>query len=265
MSLDGINLPAAGFIAAAKRAGHELVPAALVLRHAAPARSTHEAYERIAGELLERPRRRRSRRRALSRPPRRDGRRPSADDGEGELLRRVCGVWWDRICRSSPASISTPMSRRRWSSRRRRSVAYRTYPHVDMADDGRARRGAAPAHPAPAARSPRRFASSSFLIPLHLAMHHGRSGGRALSRGRGRRARRGGEPLLRPRLPAGRHRRIAARRCWPMARASARPTAPPIVWPRRWPRRSRISPAASMSPTRRCARPCGSPPAPGGR
>ncbi len=32
--LDGINLPAAGFIAAAKRQGHELRPAALVLRHA---------------------------------------------------------------------------------------------------------------------------------------------------------------------------------------------------------------------------------------
>src|SRR5215831_11343744 len=52
-ALDGINLPAAGFIAAARRAGDDLVP--LLWCSATPSGPvTKDAYERIAGELMER-------------------------------------------------------------------------------------------------------------------------------------------------------------------------------------------------------------------
>src|SRR5438552_1089588 len=51
--LAGINLPAAGFIEAAKRKGHELVP--LLWCSATPSGPvTEDAYERIAVELAER-------------------------------------------------------------------------------------------------------------------------------------------------------------------------------------------------------------------
>ena len=52
-ALAGINLPAAGFIAAARRRGHDILP--LLWCSATPSGPvTEDAFERIAGEILER-------------------------------------------------------------------------------------------------------------------------------------------------------------------------------------------------------------------
>ena len=50
-ALAGINLPAAGFITAAKRRGHDILP--LLWCSATPSGPvTEDAYERIAGEII---------------------------------------------------------------------------------------------------------------------------------------------------------------------------------------------------------------------
>ncbi len=130
--LPGINLPAAGFIAAARRQGHELVP--LLWCSAPPSGPvTRDAYERIAGELLERL--------AAARPL--DALyldlhgamvAEHAEDGEGELLRRLRGIAGDLPIVASldlHANVSPSMIEQAAAL-----VAYRTYPHVDMAETG---------------------------------------------------------------------------------------------------------------------------------
>jgi microcystin degradation protein MlrC len=132
-ALEGINLPAFGFIAAANRAGHELVP--LLWCSATPAgRVTRDAFERIAGQLC----------RLLA-----DARPLDAlyldlhgamvaehlEDGEGELLRRlqqVAGPALPIVCSLDfHANISEAMV-----DRSAAMTAYRSYPHVDMRESG---------------------------------------------------------------------------------------------------------------------------------
>ncbi len=129
----GINLPVTGFIDAALAAGHELVP--LVWANAAPCgRTTDDAFERIVGWLL-------------------------ADlqaalpvdavfldlhgamvtehlgDGEGELLRRLRRVVGARVpvmaALDLHANVSAEMVEHSDAL-----IAYRTYPHIDMAETG---------------------------------------------------------------------------------------------------------------------------------
>ena len=98
------------------------------------AQVTKDAFERIVGEIVERSR--------TAGPV--DGVyldlhgamvTEHLDDGEGEILRARARASSGRACRSSRASTCTPTSRARCSSSRR-LVAYRTYPHVDMAETG---------------------------------------------------------------------------------------------------------------------------------
>lgn len=129
----GINLPVTGFIDAATVAGHELVP--LVWANAAPSgRTTADAFERIVGWLLE------DLRAAL----------PvdavfldlhgamvteHLGDGEGELLRRLCEVVGPDLpvvaALDLHANVSAEMV-----AHSDALVAYRTYPHIDMAGTG---------------------------------------------------------------------------------------------------------------------------------
>lgn len=132
-AVDGINLPAAGFIAAARAEGHELVP--LLWANATPsAHVTGEAYERIAAMLVT----------ALAEQ------RPvdavyfdlhgamvaeHLEDGEGELLRRIRAL----VGAELPIVASLDLHANVTEAMVRHSsalVAYRTYPHIDMAETG---------------------------------------------------------------------------------------------------------------------------------
>ena len=130
----GMNLPIAGFIDEAERAGHNLLPT--TWGSASPSSYvTEHAYEHIAGLIL-------------------DGLRAARpfdavylclhgamvtehlEDGEGELLRRVCtlvGAGIPVVASLDFHSNTTPAMVEHASA----LVGYRTYPHVDMADTGR--------------------------------------------------------------------------------------------------------------------------------
>ena len=128
----GINLAIAGFVDAARAAGHELVP--LVWANACPSGPvTEEAFERLSAMMLA----------DLEAAGTLDGLfldlhgamvTEHLDDGEGELLRRV------RELRPSlpvvaaldlHANLSDAMVRHADAL-----IAYRTYPHVDLARTG---------------------------------------------------------------------------------------------------------------------------------
>ena len=131
--LAGANIPAAGAIDALHAAGHTTV--GLVWGAASPsAQVTKDAYERIAGEIV--------RRLAAAGPV--DGVyldlhgamvAEHLDDGEGELLARVRRV----VGPSVPVVASLDLHANVSAAMVERSqalVAYRTYPHVDMAATG---------------------------------------------------------------------------------------------------------------------------------
>ena len=114
-------------------AGHELVP--LVWANACPSGPvTEDAFERLAAMLLDGPGRRRPARCAVSRPARRHGhraparRRGRAAPPDARRSRPTCRSWRRSTC--------TPTSPRRWSTHSDALVAYRTYPHIDLAVTG---------------------------------------------------------------------------------------------------------------------------------
>jgi microcystin degradation protein MlrC len=134
----GINVGAAGFVEAAEAEGWTLVPT--IWCAASPsAHVTRDAYERVASKLL-------------------DGITAAQasgpldavyldlhgamvaehiDDGEGEILSRVRKLIGD----SMPLVVSLDLHgniSRRSIDLADAMIAYRTYPHVDMADTGRA-------------------------------------------------------------------------------------------------------------------------------
>ncbi len=161
--VEGINLGLAGFVTAARAAGHRLAP--LVWANATPsAHVTRDAYERIAAALIE----------ELARAGKIDAVyldlhgamvTEHLDDGEGEILARVRTLVGPRMpivasldyhANVTPAMIANADG----------LVGYRTYPHIDMAETGaRAaalldrilRKGDAPA---------KAFRQLGFLIPL---------------------------------------------------------------------------------------------------
>ncbi|MFQ6018378.1 MAG: M81 family metallopeptidase [Kiloniellaceae bacterium] len=129
----GINVPIAGFIAAARELGHELLP--LAWAAATPsAHVTEAAFERIAGQILE----------DLAKLSDLDavyldlhGAMVSEhyQDGEGEILRRVRA----RVGPQMPVAASLDLHANitpEMVARAHRLVAYRTYPHIDMARTG---------------------------------------------------------------------------------------------------------------------------------
>ena len=129
----GVNLPIAGFIQRAREGGHDLLP--LSWTQATPsAEVTEAAYERIAGQILE----------DLESLGHCDAVyldlhgamvAEHLEDGEGELLarvRRVIGpeppliASLDLHANVTPAMVELSDA----------LVAFRTYPHVDMAETG---------------------------------------------------------------------------------------------------------------------------------
>src|ERR1700674_1136260 len=158
-----INVGLAGFIEQAEALGWELVPT--IFSTASPsAHVTEDAYERIARVIV-------------------DGIKNAGpldavyldlhgamvtehlDDGEGEILRRVREV----IGNDLPLVVSLDLHANVTPEMVEHAdalIAYRTYPHVDMADTGRA----AARHLALLLRSKRKLAKAfrqlPFLIPI---------------------------------------------------------------------------------------------------
>ncbi|MCX7893850.1 MAG: M81 family metallopeptidase [Burkholderiales bacterium] len=132
-AVEGANIPAAGALAALRALGHRT--AGLAWAAASPsAHVTREAYERIAGEIVGRL--------AAAGPV--DGVyldlhgamvAEHLDDGEGELLARVRRVVGERVPVVASLDLHANVTRA-MVERADGLVAYRTYPHVDMAETG---------------------------------------------------------------------------------------------------------------------------------
>jgi microcystin degradation protein MlrC len=159
----GINVGIAGFIPAAEAMGWELAPT--IWCAASPsAHVTRDAYERVAKAIV-------------------DGVKAAGaidavyldlhgamvaehvDDGEGEIIARVRKVIGTEV----PLVVSLDLHANVTPQMVEQSdalIAYRTYPHIDMADTGRA----AARHLALLLRSKQRFAKAfrqiPFLIPI---------------------------------------------------------------------------------------------------
>lgn len=133
-TFDGINLPMAGFIDRAREHHHQFLPT-LWCSAAPSAHVTTDAYERIAGELLER---------IAEYDGRFDGIyldlhgamvTEHLDDGEGELLERLRRQAGDSI----PIVVSLDLHANITDRMVRHAsalVVCRTYPHVDLAESG---------------------------------------------------------------------------------------------------------------------------------
>ena len=132
-AVEGANIPAAGAIRALRERGHSLVGTAWAA--ASPsAHVTADAFERIAGKLLEN----------LKAAGPLDGVYldlhgavvvETFDDGEGELLRRVREALGERVPVVASLDLHANVTRA-MVALADALVAYRTYPHVDMADTG---------------------------------------------------------------------------------------------------------------------------------
>ena len=164
LSLRDVNVPAGGFIQAAEAAGHTLVPI-IWAGASASAHVTEDAFERIAGEIVD--------------AVRRGGFdaiyldlhgamvAEHLDDGEGALLARVRAI----VGRDMPVVVSLDLHANvtgQMFAHADAMVAYRTYPHVDMAGTG-----ARAAHilmrlvEAPGRRLKRFVRRIPFLIPVN--------------------------------------------------------------------------------------------------
>jgi microcystin degradation protein MlrC len=161
--LRNVNVGLAGFIDAAEAAGWELVPA--IFAAATPsAHVTRDAYERIAKVMLD----------GIASAGAIDGVyldlhgamvTEHFDDGEGELLARVRRI----IGKDLPLVVSLDLHANvtpEMVAHADALIAYRTYPHVDMAETGRA----CARHLALLLKTKQRFAKAfrqlPFLIPI---------------------------------------------------------------------------------------------------
>ena len=162
-TLRGINVGLAGFIEAAETEGWELVPT--IFTAATPcAHVTEDAFERIARVLVD----------GIAAAGKLDAVyldlhgamvTEHLDDGEGEVLARVRKV----IGKELPLVVSLDLHANVTPGMIEHAdalIAYRTYPHVDMADTGRA----AARHLALLLQTKQRFAKAfrqlPFLIPI---------------------------------------------------------------------------------------------------
>jgi microcystin degradation protein MlrC len=129
----GINIPIAGALDALRKTSHQIVPTAWAA--ASPsAQVTQDAYERIAGMVVERIR--------AAMPV--DGVyldlhgamvTDHLDDGEGELLTRVRALVGRDVPVVASLDLHANVTHRMLASADA-MVAYRTYPHLDMAQTG---------------------------------------------------------------------------------------------------------------------------------
>ncbi|HDR9487185.1 TPA: M81 family metallopeptidase [Burkholderia aenigmatica] len=163
LALRDVNIPAGGFITAAERRGWHVLP--VIWAGASPsAHVTEDAFERIAIEIVD--------------AARRGGCdavyldlhgamvAEHTDDGEGTLLERVR----DAVGPAVPVIASLDLHANvtdRMLSRADALVAFRTYPHVDMAETGE--RAAALLERLLAGGKPLRRAARRlpFLIPIN--------------------------------------------------------------------------------------------------
>src|SRR5688572_23944298 len=132
-AVEGANIPAAGAIEALRARGHNLVGTAWAA--ASPsAHVTAQAFERIAGKLIEN---------LVAAAPL-DGVyldlhgamvTEAFDDGEGELLRRVRQAVGGSVPVVASLDLHANVTRA-MTTYAEALVAYRTYPHVDMAETG---------------------------------------------------------------------------------------------------------------------------------
>ncbi|MGH8704510.1 MAG: M81 family metallopeptidase, partial [Burkholderiales bacterium] len=132
-ALEGANIPAQGAIGALRALGHDLVGTAWAA--ASPsAHVTRDAFERILGEMVAR----------LKAAGAVDGvyldlhgamLAEHHDDGEGEILRRVREAVGPRVPVAASLDLHANVTRA-MIERADALVAYRTYPHVDMAETG---------------------------------------------------------------------------------------------------------------------------------
>jgi microcystin degradation protein MlrC len=132
-AVEGANIPAAGAIQALRAQGHQLV--ATAWGAASPsAHVTTEAFERIVSGLISN----------LKKQLPVDGVyldlhgamvTEAHDDGEGEILRRVREVVGPRVPVAASLDLHCNFTRAMFDNCDA-LVAYRTYPHVDMADTG---------------------------------------------------------------------------------------------------------------------------------
>src|SRR5574341_1845314 len=132
-AVEGANIPAAGAIGALRAAGHSLVGTAWAAANPS-AHVTADAFERITGELVKRL--------AAAMPV--DAVYldlhgamvvETYDDGEGELLRRVRDAVGPLVPVVASLDLHANVTRA-MVERADALVAYRTYPHVDMAETG---------------------------------------------------------------------------------------------------------------------------------
>jgi microcystin degradation protein MlrC len=132
LSLRNVNVPVGGFIQAAEAAGHSLVPV-IWAGASASAHVTEDAYERVAGEIVD--------------AVKRGGFdaiyldlhgamvAEHLDDGEGELLARVRSIVGERMPIVVSLDLHANVTEKMFALADA-LVAYRTYPHVDMAETG---------------------------------------------------------------------------------------------------------------------------------
>ena len=132
LDLVNVNIPIAGFISHVRKHGHQVIPV-IWAGAGASAHVTQDAYERIAGEIV-----------AGVKAGGYDAIyldlhgamvAEHVDDGEGELLSRIRAVVGTAmkmvVSIDSHANVTSRML-----ALADAVVAYRTYPHVDMADTG---------------------------------------------------------------------------------------------------------------------------------
>jgi len=132
LAIRDVNLPIGGFIQASERQGHTLLP--VIWTAASPsAQVTEDAYERIAGEIV-----------AAAGEGGFDAIyldlhgamvAQHVDDGEGELLARIRAKVGPSVPVVASLDLHANVTERMLASADV-LVAYRTYPHVDMADTG---------------------------------------------------------------------------------------------------------------------------------
>jgi len=131
----GVNIPVGGFIDAAKRHGWQLWPS--VWAGASPSSYvTRDAFERIAADLLQ------DLKQALSQGVdavyldlHGAAVAEHADDAEGELLARVRALIGENMPLVASLDLHANVTQRMLSTADA-LVAYRTYPHIDMAETG---------------------------------------------------------------------------------------------------------------------------------
>jgi microcystin degradation protein MlrC len=132
-AVEGANIPAAGAIQALRALGHDLVGTAWA--NATPsAHVTRDAFERITSAMVK----------ALEGAGKLDGVyldlhgamvSEEFDDGEGEILRRVREAVGPRVPIAASLDLHANVTRAMMETADA-LVAYRTYPHVDMAETG---------------------------------------------------------------------------------------------------------------------------------